>query len=271
MFDQPAPASTGPTSHSAPGTARIRLEKLAAHVAADEAGSAPPTGSDSGPGGPTQRLVERWLPPGMAAAPPHRRRLAVLAAVVGIAVAGVLTAFVLGSRPEPEPPPPLPIAHAKPAVATTSKAPPEPLVVSVVGKVARPGLVTVPAGSRVADAIDAAGGTTRGADLLTVNLARKLADGEQLYVGVPVPPGMQPVAGAAPGPGAAPVPGGKVALNSADQQQLEGLPGIGEVTAQRILEWRAENGGFTAVEQLREVDGIGDKRFEQLRDQVSVG
>lgn len=269
MFDQPAPASTGRDPNPAPGTARIRLEKLAAHVVADEAGSAPSTGADSDPGGPAQRLVERWLPPGIAAAPSRRRRrLAVLAAVLGVVVAGVLTAFVLGNRPEPERPPPLPIAHAQPASASASKPSPEPLVISVVGKVARPGLVTVPEGSRVADAIDAAGGAKRGADLLTVNLARKLTDGEQLYVGVPVPPGMQP--DTPPGSGPAATPNGKVALNSADARQLESLPGVGEVTAQRILDWRAENGEFTAVEQLREVDGIGDKRFEQLRDQVTV-
>ncbi|TWE22749.1 competence protein ComEA [Prauserella muralis] len=252
----------------------MRLEQLAARVAREEGGAGRP---DAAPG-PAGRLVERWLPQGPATgSPSRRRRFAVVAVLLGVAAVAGLTAWLTGGRPEPERPPPLPVAHASPAPANDSGAEPstaadaEPLVVSVVGKVAEPGLVTVPPGSRVADAIDAAGGARRGADLLTVNLARRLSDGEQLYVGIPAPPGMQ-----APGaPTAAGATSGEpgaelVDLNAADQAQLEELSGVGEVTAQRILDWRAEHGRFTAVEQLREIDGIGEKRFEQLRDQVSV-
>ena len=146
-------------------------------------------------------------------------------------------------------------------------------MVSVSGKVRRPGLVEVPAGSRVADVLDAAGGALPGTDLAGLNLARRVVDGEQVAVAVPPAPdaaaaplGAAPAAGAA-GP-AAPV--GKVDLNSATVAQLDVLPGVGPVTAQRILEWRTRNGRFARVEQLREVDGIGERRFAQLRELVTV-
>lgn len=218
------------------------------------------------------RLVERWVPARLNADRPVRRRLAIAGSVLGAALvvlaSGVL---LLGGRPAPESPPPLPAAQpAAPAPVRgstpTSSAPAE-LVVSVVGKVEEPGLVTLPPGARVADAVRAAGGPAGQADLSTVNLARRLSDGEQLYVDVPVPPGMAPPAV----PSAASREGGTVNLNRATADELDTLPGVGEVTAQRILEWREQHGAFTAVEQLREVDGIGETRFERLRDRVSVG
>ncbi|MBK1786449.1 helix-hairpin-helix domain-containing protein [Prauserella sp. ASG 168] len=247
---------------------------MAAQVS-DEQTPQPESGAASP--GKTGRLVERWLPSGLANAPPRRqRRIAVVTALAGVAVAAGLAVFVLGGRPEPEQPPPLPVAQtaatSAPSPAPTSEQSAEPLVVSVVGKVAEPGLITVPPDARVADAIEKAGGAHRDADLLTVNLARRLVDGEQLYVGVPAPPGMQAPEAPADAPGA---PGGqaeaKVDLNAAGQDELESLDGVGEVTAQRILDWREEHGRFSAVEQLREVDGIGEKRFEELRDQVRLG
>ncbi|WP_273938515.1 ComEA family DNA-binding protein [Kutzneria chonburiensis] len=135
---------------------------------------------------------------------------------------------------------------------------PGPLVVSVVGKVARPGLVTVPDGSRVADALRAAGGSLPDADLSQLNLARKLSDGEQVAVGVPQP---QAVPGQPPG---------KVNLNTATETELETLPGVGPSMAQRILQWRTKNGRFQSVDQLREVDGIGATRFDHLKDLVQT-
>ena len=114
----------------------------------------------------------------------------------------------------------------------------------------------------MADAVAAAGGLLPGADPAAVNLAAVLTDGQQIAVGVPA-------AGAAPGP-AAPPAGGRVSLNSATAADLDALPGIGPVLAQRIVDHRAENGPFTAVEQLDDVPGIGPATFDELVDLVAV-
>lgn len=197
------------------------------------------------------------------------RRVAVPVIVLVVLAAALTAVVTVGARPEPERAPPLPAVAGTPQSRAAGR-PPDPapraeLVVSVVGKVRKPGLVRLPVGARVADAIKAVGGARRGVDLTTLNLARKLADGEQIYVGIPIPAAvLMPDTGG----GAAPA---KVSLNSASQEQLEALPGVGEVTAKRILEWRAQHGGFTSVEQLREIEGIGERRFAGLRDQVTVG
>jgi competence protein ComEA len=143
----------------------------------------------------------------------------------------------------------------------------EQVVAAVAGKVRRPGLVTLASGSRVADAIAAAGGLLPGTDVGYLNLARKVTDGELIVVGAP-PPGAQ--AGAGTGPGEIGAPGGKVNLNTATLQQLDGLPGVGPVLAQRILSFRDEHGAFRSVTDLRQVDGIGPARYEQLKDLVMV-
>jgi competence protein ComEA len=149
-----------------------------------------------------------------------------------------------------------------------------PLVVSVSGRVQRPGLVEVPAGARVADVLHAAGGALPGTDLAGVNLARRVVDGEQVAVGVPPAPDAVPAAGAGgplpPGPARPGAPPGRVDLNTATVEQLDALPGVGPVTAQRILEWRTRHGRFARVEQLREIEGIGERRFGQLRELVRV-
>jgi competence protein ComEA len=140
------------------------------------------------------------------------------------------------------------------------------VAVHVAGRVRRPGLVRLPAGSRVEDAIRAAGGSTAGADLDAVNLARRLTDGEQVFVPGPgdLPP---PASGAGSDPGAAPA--APLDLNTATLEQLDTLPGVGEVTAGRIIAYRSAH-PFTAVDELLEVPGIGQRRFEQLRDLVTV-
>lgn len=141
------------------------------------------------------------------------------------------------------------------------------VVVDVAGKVRRPGIVVLPVGSRVVDAIEAAGGTKRGVDVTPLNLARRLLDGEQILVGKAAAPGV----GAAPAPGAPSSPSGAlVNLNSATQTELETLPGVGPVTASAIVEWRERHGGFTAVEDLLEVDGIGEVTLKRLAPLVSV-
>ena len=159
------------------------------------------------------------------------------------------------------------------------------LVVSVSGRVAHPGVVRVPDGARVADVLAAAGGAQPGVDLSGLNLARRVIDGEQIAVGVAPAPdaGGQPPSGAAGAGGAAgssgsggPAGGGsagpaaKVDLNTATVAQLDTLPGVGPVTAQHIVDWRTRNGRFVRVDQLREIDGIGERRFQQLRDVVTV-
>ena len=142
-----------------------------------------------------------------------------------------------------------------------------PVAVHVAGRVRRPGLVRLPAGSRVQDAIRAAGGSTAGADLDAVNLARRLTDGEQILVPGPGDPPLPPPPGAAPDPGAS--PSAPLDLNTATHEQLDTLPGVGEVTAGRIIAYRSAQ-PFTAVDQLLEVPGIGQRRFDQLKDLVTV-
>ncbi|MDQ0575160.1 ComEA family DNA-binding protein [Agromyces albus] len=151
-------------------------------------------------------------------------------------------------------------------VATTT------LLVHVLGAVAKPGLVELAAGSRVVDAVAAAGGFTAEADPAGVNLARPVVDGEQLVVlaiGQVPPPG--PAAGsAADSSGSGTAGDGVVHLNTADLAALDTLPRIGPALAQRIIDWRDANGPFTSVEQLLEVTGIGDAVFAGLVDRVSL-
>jgi competence protein ComEA len=140
-------------------------------------------------------------------------------------------------------------------------------VVDVSGKVRRPGIHRLPAGSRVADALRAAGGVRPGTSLDGLNQARFLVDGEQVVVGAPAP-----AAGPAPPdtgtPGAAGAPTAPVSLNTATVDQLQTLPGVGPVLARRIVDYRTRHGGFRSVDQLREVDGIGERRFADLRPLV---
>ena len=139
-----------------------------------------------------------------------------------------------------------------------------PLLVHVLGAVARPGLVELYAGARVVDAVAAAGGLTLEADSAGVNLARPVVDGEQLVV---------PVTGAAPPPdvsgGSAGAADGLVHLNTADVTELDTLPRIGPALAQRIIDWREANGPFTSTEQLLDVAGIGDAVFGGLAEKVA--
>ncbi len=150
------------------------------------------------------------------------------------------------------------------------------VVVDVAGRVTRPGVVRLPAGSRVVDAIDRVGGVLAGTDTTGVGLARVLVDGEQILVdGRPGPPPV--VAAPAPGTaGSSPAGGGggaqsgPIDLNSASSEQLDGLPGVGPVLAGRIVQWRTEHGPFRSPEQLGEVTGMGDKRLADLLPLVKV-
>ncbi|MFG2022510.1 helix-hairpin-helix domain-containing protein [Streptomyces sp. NPDC048825] len=156
-------------------------------------------------------------------------------------------------------------------------APGAAIVVDVSGKVREPGIHRLPAGSRVADALRAAGGVRPGTDTVGLNRARLLVDGEQVVVGAP-PAGMGAGAtggtggagaGGAVGPGgAAAAPAAPVALNTATLEQLDTLPGVGPVLAQHIIDYRTQHGGFRSVDELREVNGIGDRRFADLQNLV---
>lgn len=189
-------------------------------------------------------------------------------ATVAVAASVLLVWWLLSGRPETsEPAAPLAFAESSAGAATvgTAKTPAAELIVDVVGKVRKPGIVTVPKGSRVYEAIEAAGGLKGRVDTASLNMARVLADGEQILVGIE-PVGAPAGGVAAPGSPA----GGKINLNTATAEQLDTLPGVGPVTAKAILDWRQKNGRFGAVEDLLDVKGIGDATLAELRDYVSV-
>jgi len=159
------------------------------------------------------------------------------------------------------------LPRAAPDTSSTA-APSDEVAVHVAGRVRRPGLVRLPAGSRVQDAIRAAGGVTSGADLNAINLARKLTDGEQIRVPAPGDPAPSPDPAVTPGSSGA-TPSAPLDLNTATLEQLDTLPGVGEVTANRIITYRSAH-PFTTVDELLEVPGIGQRRFDQLKDLVTV-
>lgn len=259
-----------------------------------------PDADDGHPAGDAHQpdtLLSRWLPDattGGAAgwiagvrADPGRAGVVALAAVGIIAV--LVTVFaIVRDRPPPvmsaNLPPVQMVSSGSPTPSDAPSGPDQPVVVSVVGLVHKPGLVTLDPGARIADALGAAGGPLDGADLLGLNMARRVTDGEQIIVGMAPAPG-EPAAmgssitantGATASTGASPpaqgtsAPGAVVDLNSATVEQLDTLPGIGPVTASAIVAWRDANGPFSSVEQLGDVDGIGPARLEKLRDLVRV-
>jgi competence protein ComEA len=262
-------------------------------------------------------LLPRWLPDasrggGWAArvrADPGRTGAIALAVVALIAI--LVTVFTLvRDRPAPVMSAKLPPVERASSASPRSSANPSagqagadrPVVVSVVGLVHTPGLVTLAPGSRIADAVQAAGGVVAGADTVGLNMARPLSDGEQIVVGLApvsgqptvlgsssgsgsVPAAGAPASGAPAGPASGPrsgppsgspsgsvkpKPGGVLDLNTATVEQLDALPGVGPVTAAAIVAYRQANGRFTSVDQLGDVDGIGPARLEKLRPLVRV-
>ncbi|MFL0579273.1 ComEA family DNA-binding protein [Dietzia sp. 179-F 9C3 NHS] len=290
--DPPAPADpptpTDPTDHEPDGRRPVRVPP-----------AAPDAGAWADP--PWWRRV-RWTPD---------RLSGVALVVLVLALGGFSVHRLLGSVPAGPPVPDLPLAEpgealpggqAAPVTSTVAAAgaaargsapgdaapSPESVVVSVVGLVHRSGLVTLAPDARVADALEAAGGVLEGGDRDGLNLARRVADGEQILVGVaPGPDGPHgPRSGIVGAEGAAPAPGGEggsspdvgapaggaglVNLNTADAAALDELPGVGPVTAAAILSWRSAHGPFAAVDQLAEVDGIGPATLARLRPLVTV-
>ncbi|MFI8940769.1 helix-hairpin-helix domain-containing protein [Streptomyces syringium] len=165
---------------------------------------------------------------------------------------------------------PMPTA-AVPTGIPASVRPSGVVVVDVAGKVRRPGIQRLPSGSRVVDALNAAGGSRPGTDTTGLNRARVLADGEQIVVGATASPPVAAAAGNAGspgGPGGSGSPSGPISLNAATVDQLDTLPGVGPVLAQHIIDYRTRHGGFRSVDELRQVNGIGNRRFTDLRPLV---
>jgi len=277
---------------------RLRAEPdTGAPAEPDDAGSG---STESCPDDDQNSLLPRWLPDsaqprGWVArvrADPGRAGAVGLAIVAALAV--LVTVFtLLRDRPAPVMSAKLPPVEKASTASPRSSASPgaaqppspdRPVVVSVVGLVHTPGLVTLAPGARIADAVQAAGGAVNGADTIGLNMARPLGDGEQIVVGLAPTPGQPSALGSsvasgspptsktpAPGPGSAkPKAGQPVDLNTATVQELDALPGVGPVTAAAIVAWRQANGKFTSVDQLADVEGIGPARLEKLRALVRV-
>ncbi len=222
------------------------------------------------------RLRERWVPEQLHGVriDPGRRGLVLLSLVSAVsALAAALGVWLGGPARAAVQPVSNPAAvvsapaqsESTPAVTTSASA---DIVVSVTGAVRQPGLVSLLAGARVADAVAAAGGPLDGTDLTGVNLAARLADGDSVVVGGPG--STVQGAGGAGGSGAGTGAGALIDLNRADQATLETLPGVGPVMAGNIISWRTTNGPFTSVDQLQEVTGIGPSRFATLAPLVTV-
>jgi competence protein ComEA len=277
LDDLRSPASFGAPTPGSDGAATPARPRQAPPAASLRSSPQPPdepveTAPDAGgPEGVADRTLIGRLDPGL----PGARALA----VVGLLAALIAGGYLWMSRPAPRSVPEpasasLTVSSGPPAVPATPGAPgaavPGPgatVVVHVAGKVRRPGVVTLPAGARVSEAIRAAGGLRPGAVTGSLNLARRVVDGEQIPVGVPA------AAGQAAGPSPATTggaPGTPLDLNTATLEQFQQLPGVGPVLAERIVAYRTQHGGFRGVAQLREVSGIGERRFADLRDLVRV-
>ncbi|MEV8535125.1 helix-hairpin-helix domain-containing protein [Streptomyces sp. NPDC051211] len=288
-------AGTGPVPTGLPaGGARPVRPSAGARPARPPAGGARPAPLSAGgarparpsPGGPAaaeQAPVPAPLTPAAAGRLALRERVPLwLQSRCGLeprplAAVGVLLVAAVGfaaqqywsARPEPVtapvavvtpgPPGPPAVAPAGPVGPVGAR-----IVVDVSGKVRDPGVRRLPAGSRVADALAAAGGVRPGTDTTGLNQARVLADGEQVLVGAPAPPPGPPP----PLPGGTATAGAPLSLGSATVEQLDGLPGVGPVLAQHIVDFRTTRGGFRSVEDLRKVNGIGERRFADLRPLV---
>lgn len=248
MVSDPTP---GPLPDAAPATDALR---------APEPPPVPAAGPASQGGAPLPGSGWRGLLPGSVVGGRVDPGRSGVLALVAVAVVAALVAggVLLRGRPQ-EVSAPTVLASGGPLPGASAAADGQ-VVVAVAGKVRKPGIVRLPAGSRVDDAVRAAGGLAPGASPGLLNLARRLVDGEQVLVGVEAAPG---------GPGA-PAAGGLLDLNTATAEQLDDLPGVGPVLAERIVDWRTEHGRFASVDQLREVSGIGESKYSSMKSKVRV-
>lgn len=286
QFEGDAPAGGGSEDVEDFKEAQARLDSSARRPLDDRVKSLPGAALPRHPGRhaarPAANEYGRW-----GLAPQHITVLALLlAAVLAVAAWVVLRSTphatpvpLTNERKIPSPTPTPFLGSSAPpvqtsaggALVTPANAPQSAaglLVVDVTGRVRKPGIVELPAGSRVVDALKAAGGARPGVRTASLNLARPLVDGEQIVVGLKVPS-----VNLVPSPGTGSQTSGAIVsvdLNTATQDQLETLPGIGPVTAASILQWRSENGGFTSVDQLLDVSGIGDVTLANIEAYVHV-
>jgi competence protein ComEA len=198
-------------------------------------------------------------------------------AVIG---AGMILAFSLGmgviALRNRESPAPIEIRPPEPTPTELPTATPSPILVYISGEVVMPDVYTLPADSRIKQLIEAAGGFKADADMNAVNLAQPLADGVHVYVpakGEPIPPGV--LSSPVPQRGSSGIDlgtgGDLININTADMMELDELPGIGPVTAQKILDYRTLNGPFATIEAIMEVSGIGQGTYDKLKELITTG
>lgn len=166
---------------------------------------------------------------------------------------------------------PTEVAVTEPVVVTESATTATVVVVHVVGEVKEPGVYDLPANSRVTDAIEAAGGATKDADLTSINLARVLFDGEQIFIGnINSAAAPSTSSSSSSSSSSSTNPAGRININMANAAQLDQLPGISPVIAGRIVEYRNQNGPFRQLTDLKQVSGIGDAIYDKIKDLITL-